>query len=421
MAHLFTPEYAYSLDEQDPLKTYRNQFYLPYVNNANAIYFLGNSLGLQPRNAQDEVLEIMENWANYGVEGFFMGNNPWLKYQSTVTPLLSTIVGANSNEVVIMNHLTVNLHLLMASFYQPTNTRYKILCEANAFPSDLYALKSQIEMHGKSITDCLIEVHPSNGTTITTADIEAAIQQHGNTIALVFFSGVNYLNGQVFDIEKITQAAHIVGAYAGFDLAHAAGNVNLQLHNWQVDFACWCTYKYLNAGPGAIGAAFVHQNHLVKKIPRLQGWWGNAESNRFKMEPNFTPSNTAEDWQLSTPPIMLLATLKASLQIFKEVGFGNLLQKQKELLSYLDFCMLSLSEKEKFTIITPTQQQQRGCQVSIVVHQNAKAVFEQLLPNGIFADWREPNIIRIAPVPMYNNYSEIFNFALVFNEILKTN
>lgn len=422
MSHQFTISYAKESDHNDALNIYREQFYIPLLNNKHAIYFLGNSLGLQPKTTQDEVLKIMEAWANFGVEGFFMGKEPWLNYHKKITPLLCDIVGAKEQELVTMNHLTVNLHLLMISFYQPTKNRYKIICEAKAFPSDQYAFQSQVKLHGYKIEDAIIEVHPKEGTEIiTTADIIATIEQHKDSVAMVLFSGVNYYTGQVFDMPAITEAAHNAGAYAGFDLAHAAGNVELQLHNWNVDFACWCNYKYLNSGPGAIAGAFINEKHLQnKKLKRLEGWWGNDVANRFKMENSFTPSPNAEAWQMSTAPMLLLASHKASLDIFKQAGFKNLLSKSKLLSDYLFFVLNEINQPEKrFTILTPRNSNERGCQVSLSVFKNAKAVFDELLPNGIFADWREPNVIRVAPVPLYNSFEEIFTFAATLKQILK--
>ena len=422
MSHQFTISYAKESDHNDALNIYREQFYIPLLNNKHAIYFLGNSLGLQPKTTQDEVLKIMEAWANFGVEGFFMGKEPWLNYHKKITPLLCDIVGAKEQELVTMNHLTVNLHLLMISFYQPTKNRYKIICEAKAFPSDQYAFQSQVKLHGYKIEDAIIEVHPKEGTEIiTTADIIATIEQHKDSVAMVLFSGVNYYTGQVFDMPAITEAAHNAGAYAGFDLAHAAGNVELQLHNWNVDFACWCNYKYLNSGPGAIAGAFINEKHLQnKKLKRLEGWWGNDVANRFKMENSFTPSPNAEAWQMSTAPMLLLASHKASLDIFKQAGFKNLLSKSKLLSDYLFFVLNEINQPEKrFTILTPSNSNERGCQVSLSVFKNAKAVFDELLPNGIFADWREPNVIRVAPVPLYNSFEEIFTFAATLKQILK--
>ena len=421
MNHQYSLEYARKLDEQDNLTIYREQFYAPYLNNKRAVYFLGNSLGLQPKTSQDEVMKVMEGWANFGVEGFFLGNDPWLHYHKQITPLLTNIIGVKEEEIVIMNHLTVNLHLLMISFYRPTKTRYKIICEAKAFPSDQYAFQSQVKLHGVDPRDAIIEVHPKEGTElITTKDIHDTIEAHKDGIALVLFSGVNYYSGQVFDIAAITKAAHQAGSYAGFDLAHAAGNIKLQLHEWNVDFACWCNYKYLNSGPGAIAGAFVHERHLNdEKIPRLEGWWGNHLSNRFKMQNSFTSSQTAESWSMSTPPIMMLAAHKAALQVFAAAGFDNLLTKSKALSSYLFFVLNHINQPhEKFRIITPQDDDEHGAQVSISLHQNAKAVFDTLLPLGIFADWREPNVIRIAPVPLYNSFEDIFIFADALRQLL---
>ncbi len=413
--------FAQQLDQNDTLKNFREQFYIPVINKKEAIYFLGNSLGLQPKTAQDEVLKIMEAWANFGVEGFFMGKEPWLEYQKKITPLLCDIIGAKETELVTMNHLTVNLHLLMITFYQPTKTRYKIICEAKAFPSDQYAFQSQVKLHGYKIEDAIIEVHPKTGTDIiTTTDILEVIEAHKETVALVLFSGVNYYTGQVFDMAAITNAAHAAGAMAGFDLAHAAGNVELHLHDWDADFACWCNYKYLNSGPGAIAGAFINEKHLQNKnLQRLAGWWGNDSSNRFKMEKTFTPYTNAQAWQMSTPPVMLLATHKASLDIFEKAGFKNLVEKSKLMSDYLFFVLDAINNAaEKFKILTPRNRNEKGCQISLLVNKNAKAVFDELLPNGIFADWREPNVIRVAPVPLYNSFAEIFIFAATLQQIL---
>ena len=421
MNHQYSLEYARKLDSRDELHSYREQFYAPYLHKKRAIYFLGNSLGLQPKTTQDEVLKIMEGWANFGVEGFFLGTDPWLNYSKHITPLLTDIIGAKPQEIVTMNHLTVNLHLLMISFYRPTSTRYKIICEAKAFPSDQYAFQSQARLHGFNAADAIIEVHPKEGTDlITKEDILLTIEAHGESVALVLFSGVNYYTGQVFDIKSITAAAHKNGAYAGFDLAHAAGNIKLQLHDWEVDFACWCNYKYLNSGPGAIAGAFVHERNLGNnQLQRLEGWWGNNISNRFKMENVFTPSHTAESWSMSTSPMLLLAAHKASLQVFATAGFDRLLTKSKALSNYLFFALTHIKQRnDTFSIITPSNPDERGCQVSIRIHQNAKAVFDTLMPLGIFADWREPDVIRIAPVPLYNSFEEIFIFADILQQLL---
>ncbi len=420
MQHQFTASYAEELDQQDKLRSFRDKFYIPLVGNKEGIYFLGNSLGLQPKTTQHEVLNIMESWANFGVEGFFMGEEPWLNYHKEITPMIAEIIGAKNEEVVTMNHLTVNLHLMMVSFYNPTTTRYKIICEAKAFPSDQYAFQSQIKLHGLNIDDCIIEVLPKEGTEIiTTQDVLEVIEKHKDSVALVCFSGVNYYTGQVFDIEKITETAHKAGAYAGFDLAHAAGNIHLQLHKWKVDFACWCNYKYLNSGPGAIAGAFVHKNNIENKnLKRLEGWWGNDEGNRFKMEKTFTAPATAEAWQMSTAPMMLLAAHKAALTIFMEAGFENLIIKSKALSSYLFYILHQINTHNTFKILTPLNAEERGCQVSISIHKNAKSIFDELLTNGIFADWREPNVIRVAAIPLYNSFTDIYKFGIVMQKLL---
>ena len=415
-------DFAKQLDAADKLKDFRSKFYIPIINGQECIYFTGNSLGLQPKTTQDYVLNELEDWASFGVEGHFNARQPWFSYHEIFPQLLTNIVGALPEEIVVMNQLTVNLHLLMASFYQPTKERFKIICEAKAFPSDQYAFQSQVKLHGLNAVDAIIEVSPKEGTElITSGDILATIEAHKDSVALVLFSGVNYYTGQVFDIKKITDAAHKAGAYAGFDLAHAAGNIHLQLHDWQVDFACWCNYKYLNSGPGAIAGAFVHQKHLHnKELKRLEGWWGNTAANRFKMGNTFTPSPSAESWSMSTSPMMLLATHKASLEIFAAAGFDNLITKGKALSAYLFFVLNHINQaEEKFSIITPIDPGERGCQVSLSIPKNAKAVFDRLLPLGIFADWREPNVIRVAPVPLYNSFEEIYIFAEILQQILK--
>ena len=422
MQHRFSLEYAKALDDRDALHHFREQFIAPVFRGKRAVYFLGNSLGLQPITTQEAIQNVMQGWANLGVEGFFLGGDPWIDYHKKIAPLISKIVGALPEEVVAMNHLTVNLHLLMISFYNPTPHRYKIICEAKAFPSDQYALQSQAWLHGFDTADAIVEVHPKEGTEIiTTEDILSTIQQHKDSIALVVFSGINYYTGQVFDMNAITVAAHKAGAKVGFDLAHAAGNIILQLHDWGVDFACWCNYKYLNSGPGSVAGAFVHQRHLKdQNLKKLKGWWGNDAGNRFKMEPTFNPAATAESWSMSTPPMLLLAAHKASLDIFEVAGFDNLVEKSKALSNYLFFVLDHINpNNEKFSIITPRNADERGCQVSISVNKNARAIFETLLPLGIFADWREPNVIRVAPVPLYNSFEEIFIFADILRQLIE--
>lgn len=421
MQHQFSIAYARSLDNKDSLHHYREQFFAPSIHGKRAVYFLGNSLGLQPKKTQAEITKIMEAWAGLGVEGFFLGKEPWLKYHEKLTPALSKIVGALPEEIVTMNFLTVNLHLLMLAFYTPTPARYKIICEAKAFPSDQYALQSQARLHGFTAANAIVEVYPKEGTElISTKDIIDAIEEHADSVALVLFSGVNYYTGQVFDMEAITAAAHKTGAKAGFDLAHAAGNIKLELHSWNVDFACWCNYKYLNSGPGAIAGAFIHQRNLKDAaITKLEGWWGTDAGSRFKMQNIFTPSATAESWSMSTSPMLLLAAHKAALDIFEEAGFENLIAKSKALGRYLFFALEHINQPhKKFSVITPANPDERGCQVSIKIHENAKSVFDTLLPLGIFADWREPDVIRIAPVPLYNSFEDIFIFTDILRQLI---
>ncbi len=411
--------FAKQLDENDPLKNFREQFYIPVINGKESIYFTGNSLGLQPKTTQEYVLNELEDWANFGVEGHFHATNPWLSYHEIFPNQLSKIVGALPEEVVVMNQLTVNLHLLMTSFYRPSKERYKIICEAKAFPSDQYALESQVKLHQLNPDETIIEIAPRDGEHILrTADIIETINKHGNTVAVVMFGGVNYYSGQVFEMEKITEAAHEVGAYCGFDLAHAVGNVALNMHDWNVDFACWCSYKYLNSGPGGVAGAFIHQKHIADKtLPRLAGWWGHDKESRFKMEKGFNPIATAEGWQLSNAPVLSMAAHKASLDIFEDAGMENLIPKAKMLSDYLLFILNDINEglnKKIIEIITPHED--KGCQISILMLEKGKEVFEALKQQGVIADWREPNVIRVAPVPLYNSFEDVYRFG----EVIKT-
>jgi kynureninase len=422
--------FAKDIDAKDSLHPYRHQFYFPLLNGKQALYFTGNSLGLQPKTTQDAIITELEDWANFGVEGHFHARNPWYSYHELLNESAARIVGAKPLEVVMMNQLTVNLHLLMMSFYRPTGKRFKIICEAKAFPSDQYALESQVKMHGFAPDDAIIEISPRHGAyCISHEDIYNAIEKHKDELAIVMFGGVNYYTGQVFDMKKITQKAHEAGAYAGFDLAHAAGNIALKLNEWNVDFACWCTYKYLNSGPGSVAGAFVHENHHHKNLPRLAGWWGHDKVTRFKMEKGFNPIPTAEGWQLSNAPIFSMAAHKASLAIFEEVGMEKLIAKSNMLKAYTEFVIADINEQlggEKGTleIITPLNDSAgdyfgSGCQVSIVAHGYGKKLFEDLLKNSVIADWREPNVIRIAPVPLYNSFEDIYNFGEVLLRIMK--
>ena len=408
-----TLAFAQKMDAQDELSSYRDLFYIPQHNGKPAIYLTGNSLGLQPKSAQKAIQIELDDWAKYGVEGHFEGTHPWFKYHSFLTENTAKLVGAKPIEVVVMNNLTVNLHLMMVSFYRPTKERYKIIMEAGAFPSDQYAMESQAKLHGFKYEDAVIEVSPREGEYhLRTEDILATIEQHGNETALVMFSGVQYYTGQAFDMPTITKAAHAVGAYAGFDLAHAAGNLVLKLNEWNVDFAVWCSYKYLNSGPGSVSGVFVHERHAENlAIPRFAGWWGHKEEVRFKMEKGFIPEKGAAGWQLSNAPVFSMAIHKVSLEMFNQAGMENLNKKSQPLNAYLEFVLLESAKANSllnFKIITPKD---RGCQLSILTGEEGKDLFAYLTKNGVIADWREPNVIRMAPVPMYNSFEDIYQFG----------
>jgi len=407
--------FAIQLDEQDPLKDFRSQFLVPQHNGKDAIYFCGNSLGLQPKVAQQYINDQLKNWKDLAIEGFFHGDDPWLDYHKKLIPILAKIVGAKNEEVSIMNSLTVNLHLLMVSFYQPTKKRFKVLMEGGAFPSDQYAVASQVTFHGYYPKDAIIEVLPRVGEyTLRTEDILQKINDHADELALVLFGGINYFTGQLFNMEAITKAGHEAGAIVGFDLAHAAGNMPLKLHEWNVDFACWCSYKYINSGPGGISGIFVNEKHFGDKtLNRFVGWWGYRQDRRFLMSTNFEAEQGAAGWQLSTSPVMLLALHKAALDIFEQVGDMTALKAKSELLTgYLEFLINKINAQkgeELFKIITPKNHSERGCQLSIVCKRNAKAIFNYLTDNGVIGDWREPNVIRLSPVPLYNSFKQVFD------------
>ncbi|TRX61271.1 kynureninase [Fulvivirga sp. M361] len=411
-------EFALRLDEKDHLKNYRSQFHIPQHNGKDCVYFTGNSLGLQPKTTKKIIEEELSGWATLGVEGHFHNNKrPWFYYHQFSKQSLAQLLGAKPVEVVSMNNLTSNLHLMLASFYRPTGKRCKILIEGGAFPSDQYAVESQIKNHGYDWNETLIEVTPRTGEyTLRTEDIIKAIEAHKDDLALVLLGGVQYFTGQLFDFKTITKAAHKAGAFTGFDLAHAIGNVPMQLHDDNVDFAVWCSYKYLNSGPGGVSGVFIHEKHgLNPDTPRLAGWWGHDESERFKMEKGFKPMPGADGWQLSNVNILSSAAHLASLEIFDEVGIESLSQKSKQLTGFLEFLLNSIP-KEKLEIITPENPAERGCQLSILVHHNGKVVFDQLSEQGVITDWREPHIpgtggvIRVAPVPLYNTYSDVYHF-----------
>lgn len=418
-----TIEFAKNLDVKDPLKNFRQRFIIPSIDGKEQIYFLGNSLGLQSKNVKEEIDHVLEQWAGFGVEAFFMGKDRWLDYHEQLTKPLSKIVGAKPNEITVMNQLTVNLHLMMVSFYRPRGKRNKILCEAKAFPSDQYMFETHIRYHGLDPHEVLIELSPRAGEHILRhEDIVNAIDKNREELALVLFGGVNYYTGQVLDIKAITDAAHAIGSIASFDLAHAAGNISLELHDWNVDFACWCSYKYLNSGPGGMGGAYIHEKfHHDENIQRFGGWWGYDKDSRFKMEKGFKPIPTAEGWQLSTPSIFLYASHKAALQIFEEAGWQNLQAKQRSLNNYL-WCVLDELNrspgKEAIEFITPRSENPVSCQVSILMLRKGREVFEELGRQGVMVDWREPNVIRIAPVPLYNTFEEVWRFGKIIESIL---
>ena len=423
MEYLNSLEFAQSLDGTDPLKDFRDKFFIPQQEGRDTVYFTGNSLGLQPKATSKYVQQELDDWASMGVEGHFHARHPWMPYHEIFPKQLSKIVGCKENEVVVMNQLTVNLHLLMVSFYRPTKQRYKIICEAKAFPSDQYAFESQARYHGFDPATAVIEVSPREGEYhLRTEDILSVIQQHSDSLALVIFGGVNYYTGQLFDLKAITEAAHAAGAYAGFDLAHAAGNVELRLHDWNVDFACWCSYKYLNSGPGGVAGIYINEKHVSnKELPRFAGWWGYKKETRFKMEKGFDAIPTAEGWQLSNAPILSMAAHKASLDIFEEAGMERLHAKRKLLSDYLlfiiDYCNTRTSHRQ-IEVITPKEADKRGCQVSLLMLEKGREVFEALTKQGVIADWREPNVIRVAPVPLYNSFEDIYQFGKIISSIL---
>jgi kynureninase len=413
-------DFARQLDDQDPLKSFRSRFIFPQGESREKLYFTGNSLGLQPKGSREALMQELEDWATYGVEGHFEAKHPWFSYHEPFKPLLAEVLGAKPIEVTAMGSLTANLHFLMASFFQPKGKRTKILCEAKAFPSDQYALETQLKFHGLSPAEHLIEVHPrDNEHTIREADIFDALEKYAEEIALVMIGGVNYYTGQVFPMKEISRAAHKAGAFVGFDLAHAAGNVELKLHEWEVDFAAWCSYKYLNSGPGSVGGIFVHEKHSLRQdLPRLAGWWGTPASERFQMKKGFVPAPGADAWQLSNAPVFSMAVHREALELHLEAGMEQLFQKRDQLTAYLDFILKDISTKSdqvKFEIITPGK---RGSQLSILTHGQGKALFDKLTAADVVADWREPNVIRLAPVPLYNSFEDVYRLGEIINNSL---
>lgn len=418
-----TREFAQSLDAKDELRNYRDEFHFPYVNGKQVIYFTGNSLGLQPKRTKAYVDEVMNDWANLAVEGHFYADKPWWDYQERFAVPLSEIVGAKPSEVGVMNTLTVNLHLLMVSFYNPTPKKYKIICEEKAFPSDQYMFQSQVKFHGFDPKDAIVEIKRREGeANIRLEDILAKIDEVGSELALVLIGGVNYYTGQVFDMKTITAAGQKHGAYVGWDLAHAAGNIKLELHDWNVDFAAWCSYKYMNSGPGNASGFFVHEkHHNDKELKRFAGWYGHNKERRFKMEPDFDPVHGADGWQVSNLPILSLAPYLASVEMFAEVGMDKLITKRNLITSYLEFILHEIDkelEGADFEILTPSNQEERGCQLSVYLHGQGRELFDRLMKNGVITDWREPNVIRLAPAPFYCSFEDMYEFGQILKRLI---
>ncbi|SHF88154.1 Kynureninase [Flavobacterium micromati] len=412
-----TLEFAQQLDANDILHKYQEEFIFPQVNDKKVIYFTGNSLGLQPKRTKKYVDEVMDDWANLAVEGHFYAKKPWWDYHERFAEPLSKIVGALPSEVTVMNTLTVNLHLLMVSFYRPTKKRYKIICEEKAFPSDQYMFQSQVDFHGYKREDAIVEIKRRDGEhNIRLEDVLAKIEEVGEELALVLIGGVNYYTGQVFDMKTITAAGHKVGACVGWDLAHAAGNVKLQLHDWNVDFASWCSYKYMNSGPGNASGCFIHEkHHNDATLPRFAGWWGHNKERRFKMEQTFDPVHGADGWQISNIPILSLAPYLASVEMFDEIGMDALMQKRDSITSYLEFILHEIDKEtdSTFEIITPANPTDRASQLSVLLHGEGRSLFDYLMKNGVITDWREPNVIRLAPAPLYTSYEDMYNFGQI--------
>lgn len=413
-------DFAIKMDQNDELKSYRDSFHFPVDSDGNKIlYFTGNSLGLQPKTTKEAVEQELDDWANFAVEGHFKAKNPWMPYHELLTNDMAEIVGAKPEEVVIMNSLTANLHFLMISFYNPTKKRFKILIESDAFPSDRFAVKSQLKLHGFDPKNDLIEWSPrSNENLLRIEDLQEIIKKNGDEIALILVGGVNYYTGQLLDLKKIAKIGHSKGCKVGIDLAHGVGNVNLKLHESGIDFAAWCTYKYLNSGPGSLGGIFVHNKHKKNKsLKRLTGWWGQNKSKRFKMREELDISNGAEGWQLSNPAILSMAAIKASLELFRQVGMNKLRMKSIKLTGYLEYLILQMNNKN-IDIITPKDPNQRGCQLSIKLNNSKKSLYENLRLNNVITDWRDPNVIRCAPVPFYNSYQDVYNFVKILRKLL---
>tara|TARA_R110001606_G_scaffold243490_2_gene391311 strand:- start:4239 stop:5504 length:1266 start_codon:yes stop_codon:yes gene_type:complete len=420
MIYQNTLAYAKQQDTEDKLSHLREQFHIPKDKNGNDwLYFTGNSLGLQPKKTQKYIQQELDDWAKYGVEGHFEAKNPWMSYHELLTESMAKIVGAKPLEVVVMNTLTTNLHLLMVSFYQPTKKKYKIVIESDAFPSDRYAVQSQLKFHGFDAEEGLIEWKPRKGEELLNiADLKKIVAEQGDEIALLLIGGVNYYTGQFLDLKRIAEIGHSKNCFVGIDLAHGAGNISPDLHNSDVDFAAWCTYKYLNSGPGSLGGLFVHEKHADnKELPRFAGWWNHNKETRFNMRQPFDVMKGAEGWQLSNPPILSMAAIKASLDIFAEVGMEALREKSEKLTGYFEF-LINQIDSDSIKIITPSNPKERGCQLSIQVKNADKSLHKKLTENNIITDWREPDVIRCAPVPMYNSFEDVYKMVSVLKELL---
>lgn len=413
-----TASFAEAKDAADELQHFKNHFHFPSAGGKDIIYFCGNSLGLQPKTVETAVMQELSDWRNLGISGFLKAKNPWMYYQEYFKPSLAKIVGARADEVTVMNSLTVNLHLLMLTFYKPTEHCYKIIMEAGAFPSDQYAVETQVKHYGFDPAEAIIEITPrEEERTLRTEDILSIIEQHSKELAMVILGGINYYTGQLFDMKTVTDATHKANAIAAFDLAHAAGNVPLKLHDWDVDFAVWCSYKYLNGGPGAVGGVYVHERYATDPTtPRFAGWWGNDENGRFKMEKGFKAKPNASGWNISTAQILNMVSLKASLELFEEAGFDKILAKSVDLTAYLEFLLHQLTNLN-FEIITPADPAARGAQLSLYFKERGKEIHEKMIDSGIVVDYREPGVIRVAPAPLYCSYSDVYRFY----EILRDN
>ncbi len=415
-----TLNFAQNMDTTDPLSTYRDRFCFPMRDDGTPyVYLCGNSLGLQPKSTKDALMVELEDWCKYGVEGHFNARNPWMPYHEFLTHKMARIVGGLPHEVVVMNTLTVNLHLMMVSFYRPHGRKNKVIIEYDAFPSDKYAVESQIRFHGHNPEQSLIRLKAREGETLLRdEDILEAIEKAGDELALVMLGNTNYYTGQYFDMKSISQAGHAVGAMVGFDCAHGAGNVVLDLHDTGADFAVWCTYKYLNSGPGSLGGCFVHERHAeTVDMPRFAGWWGHRKDTRFKMRDHYEPIRGAEAWQLSNPPILSLAAIKSSLDIFDEVGMEKLRARSIRLTGYLEYLIDEIADP-RISIITPRDPQKRGSQLSIQVRDADKGLYDEISRRGVIADWREPDVIRVAPAALYNSFEDIFRFSQILKSAL---